>query len=90
MLIKLFGLADVASAISLVLLSWGFRGWVVSFAIVSAIYLSVKGVVFFFDFASLLDLFSAVMIVLVIAGFESVIVYIFVLWLLQKGVRSLL
>lgn len=90
MLVKLFGLGDLLAAVSLVLLNLGFKGFVVYLAIASAIYLGLKGLAFFFDFASFLDILSAVMILLALLGFRSVVFYVFAVWMLQKGIRSLL
>lgn len=89
MFVKLMGLGDLLAAVSLVLLNLDFGGFVVYLAIASAIYLGLKGAIFFFDFASLMDLFSVVIIVMALMGFRSAVIYVFVFWLLQKGVRSL-
>ncbi len=90
MIVKLFGLGDLLGAVSLVLINLGYRGIVVYLAIASALYLFVKGMIFFFDLASFLDIFSAVMIVLALFGFQTVWLYVFAAWLAQKGIRSLL
>ncbi len=91
MIVKLMGLGDLAAASSLVLLNLGVGGFATTLAMASAVYLGIKGIIFFFDFASLMDIFSAIALVLMLFfDFRSAVVYLFVFWLLQKGVRSLL
>ena len=91
MIVKLFGIGDLIAAVSLVLLYLGVDGFVVTFAVASAVYLGLKGAVFLYNFASIMDILSAVVFVLVLFfDFHSSFVYLFVFWLLQKGLRSLL
>ncbi|MFH0752818.1 MAG: hypothetical protein V1914_04465 [archaeon] len=90
MIVKLFGLGDLVAAVSLVLLNLDVGGFAVYLAIASAVYLILKGLIFFFDLASFLDILSAVMIVLALFGFRSMWLYVFAAWLLQKAVRSYL
>jgi len=90
MIVILFGLADILAGLSLALVNFGVGGVMVYLALASAAYLLVKGVVFFFDFASFLDLVSALMIILALFGFRTLWAYVFAAWLLQKGIRSLM
>jgi len=90
MIVKLLGIADLVAAVSMTLLNLNVKGFVITFSIASAIYLGIKGVIFFYDFASLMDIVSAVIFVLMLYfSFRSAVVYLFVLLLLQKGLRSL-
>jgi len=88
MIVKLFGVGDILAAWTLVMLNLGYRGIWVYLAVMSIVYLLVKGVIFFFDFASILDLFSAFMMVLALGSFMTFWMYVFAAWLLQKGIRS--
>ena len=91
MLVKLFGIGDLIAASSIVMLNLDLKGFAITLGVISVIYLGLKGIIFLYDFASLMDIFSAIVIVLMIVyDFSSVALYLFAFWLLQKGVRSLL
>lgn len=90
MIVKLLGLGDLVAGASLVFLNLGFKGAFVYVAIASALYLGLKGIMFFStDFASFVDGLSVMVIVAVIFGFSSAWTYLFAVWLFQKGLRSL-
>ena len=80
------GLADVLAAASLMLLRWNL---VKPLAYVCLAYLVIKSFRYFKDFASTLDLLAAITIGAALMGYYGIFSYIMVLWLLQKGVRSL-
>lgn len=85
MIVKLFGLLDILAGISLFLLKFGFLKY---FALVLAIYLIVKGVMFF-GFPGVMDIFSGIVIIIAIFSVFNVVYYIFIIWLVQKGLISL-
>jgi len=80
----LFGLLDILSAIVLVVLYYKVFG----FAVIFAIYLMVKMFIFF-DLVSFIDFLAGVSIILAIFGFQTIALWIFAIWLLQKGAFSL-
>ena len=86
MLVKLFGILDIIAGLSLIYLSLG-NGALVTFSVV---YLILKGLLFFGGIVSLIDIASGIFI-----GFSSIgnihfIGWFFVIWLIQKGLVSLL
>ncbi len=87
MIVKVLGVLDIAAA--LVMVGLGF--WDLKIAgLVLAAMLGLKALVFISEkFASLLDLGAVVFLVLAAFGYHNVITYLFALWLLQKGIRSL-
>lgn len=85
MIVKLFGILDILAGISLFLLKFGIGKY---FALVLAIYLIIKGI-FFFGFASALDILSAAVIIIAVISSFNFIYFIFVAWLVQKGLISL-
>ena len=87
MIIKILGLLDIISG---VFLGLGYFGFFKEVALVFAFYLLVKSIIFIKGFASIVDLITAVVFFLVIYGINGAWVWIFVLWLLQKGFISLL
>ena len=85
MIVKLFGLLDILAGISLFLLKFGFLKY---FALVLAIYLIIKGIVFF-GFPGVIDILSGIVIIIAMFGVFNVVYYIFIIWLVQKGLLSL-
>lgn len=86
MLIKILGMLDIAAAVTLLLLRWDM-GQILG--IILGIYLLVKSMYFLTDVSSIVDIGAGIFLILAAIGFYHVITYIFVLWLLQKGVSSL-
>lgn len=85
-----FGILDILSALVLFLLKFGLLS---NLGLVVGIYLFVKGFFFLFggDYLSLLDIFTGLFIFYVlISGNFLLIGYAFMVWLLQKGIFSLL
>ena len=87
MLVKSFGLLDLAAGIILLLLKWNI-GKIAAFIL--AAYLLVKALFYIKNIASIADIISAVAMVLAALGFYHVVFYVLVLWLVQKGFTSLL
>lgn len=86
MLIKILGILDILSAATLLLLRWDI-GHILG--IILGIYLLVKSMYFLTDVSSIVDIGAGIFLILAAIGFYHVITYIFILWLLQKGVSSL-
>ncbi len=87
MLIKIFGIMDIIAAAVLLLLKWDI-GKIAG--IILALYLIAKAVYFMADIASIVDIAAGAFLILAVFGFYHVLTYIFVLWLLQKGVSSVI
>jgi len=86
MIVKLLGLVDLLAALCFLLVQWGVFE---NFAVVIAIILLIKSLIFISDFTSIIDLISALYLFLVIFNIHSAFAFIFVLWLLQKAIFSL-
>ena len=87
MILLLFGLMDILSGIFLGLSYFGFFKEV---SLIFALYLLIKGIIFIKGFASWIDIITAIVFFLVIYGVQGLWVWIFVLWLIQKGFFSFL
>jgi hypothetical protein len=85
MIMYLFGLADLFSAVVLLSLNWGYG---TQFAWFCAAYLVIKAIPFIKDPASIIDIIAAIIIVFAIFGMYGLLSYIAVLWLFQKAVFS--
>jgi len=85
MIIKLFGILDIIAAVILIGLVFSlFKG----VAVVISIYLVIKGLMFF-SVAGVIDILSGILVMVAFFGFYSFFTWIAVLWLFQKGIRSL-
>ncbi len=87
MIVKLFGLIDLFAALIFILVQWDIG---IKWAIIMAIYLIVKSIIFIADIASIIDLITGIYLVLVILGVHSAFSAIFIIWLLQKGFFSII
>lgn len=86
-MIKLLGVIDLLAAIVFILVQWDIG---VKIGVIAAVYLIVKSLIFISDFTSWIDLIAGIYLVLVLLGINSTFSFIFALWLLQKGIFSLL
>lgn len=86
MLLKLFGILDLLSALILISLKFDFG---MSLAWFCVVYLFVKSIIFL-SWISILDLFSGVVIILSIIGWNGIITWIVFFYLLQKAILSIL
>jgi len=80
----LLGVLDLLSALTIILirfLDFNIIGWA------AAIYLFVKGAVFF-SITSLVDIFVGVIIIFAIYGFFGIWTWIAFIWLVQKALFS--
>ena len=85
MLLKLFGILDLLSALVLIFLKFDLG---ISLAWFCVIYLFVKSIIFL-SWISILDMFSAVIIVLFIMGWSGTLTWIIFIYLLQKAIFSI-
>ena len=87
MVVKLFGLMDFLASIAFILISFG---WFKGFAIFMGIYLLLKGIIFFTDIISWVDLICGVYLLLIVWGVGAGLSIVCIVWLLQKAVISFL
>lgn len=86
-LLKFLGLLDILSAVVILILKFGFF---VDFGLLLAIFLALKSIIFIKDVASIIDLITAVFFFLAAIGYYFSFTWIFAVWLLQKGLFSLI
>lgn len=87
MIIKLFGVLDMISALLLILLKYDIG---VTFAYFFAGYLILKGLLFFGGINTLFDFAAGVLLILAAQGIYSLFYWIVIIWLFQKSLISLL
>ena len=85
--LKLMGIMDILSIVSLLLFKYGFIPQI--FLIIAVIYLMIKGILFFRNIASLADFGVAVIFILALFGIYNIITWVAIVWILQKAVFSL-
>ena len=88
MLLKLFSVADIGVAISMILMHFDIVPW--NIGVACAFYLMIKFYMFRGDIASFIDLFVGVYVILLMIGVHTFLTYIFVGYLLQKGLFGLI
>ena len=85
MIVNLFGIMDFFASIAFIMASFG---WFKGFAIFMALYLIIKGIIFFTDIVSWVDLACGVYLFLIIAGVSPILSVLCIIWLLQKAIIS--
>ncbi|MEK6848936.1 MAG: hypothetical protein AABX65_04895 [Nanoarchaeota archaeon] len=85
-MLKLLGALDFAAALFLILAQWNIGLGIAGFL---AMYVVVKSLLFFGNWASFVDLAAGIYMFLVIYDVHSALSLIFALWLLQKSFFSL-
>lgn len=86
MVVKILGAADLLAALSIVLLKFGI---IPTMALVLAIYLIIKGVVFIKNISSIVDIAAGAAMLIAFYGNFNIATWIAAIWLTQKGVMSL-
>jgi hypothetical protein len=86
-MIKFFGIADLLTAIIIVLLQFSIVSWNIAF--IFAAYVIVKGLIFRDSIASYLDIGCGIYMIMMFFGLKIFLAYIVALYLAQKGVVSL-
>jgi hypothetical protein len=84
--VKVLGLVDIVTGFCLILLKFNLLK---QFALIMALLLLIKSLMFLGDFVSFIDIFCVGVIVFAFIGFFGVITWIAVVWLIQKGIFSL-
>jgi len=87
MIVKLLGLIDLLAAVFIILLRFNIGSKI---ALIIALMLLVKSVIFLTSFVSFVDIVSGVFLLLAVYGYYYFFTWIFALWLFQKGMISLL
>ena len=87
LLFKFLGALDILSGIVILLLKFGF---LVDLSVLLAIFLAIKSIIFIKDAASVIDLATAGFFLLAAFGFYFSFTWIFSIWLLQKGLFTLI
>ena len=82
-LFKILGMMDIFSGLLILILKFGFFQ---DIGLIFALYLAVKSMIFIKDFASVIDLVTALFFFLAAVGFYFSFTWIFSIWLLQKGI----
>ena len=85
MIVKLFGILDLVSAIVLFGLQFNFLE---SLAIPMIIYLLVKGVMFIKDPLSIIEIVIALYAIVLLIGIKTHLTYLFIVYLLYKSFIS--
>ncbi|RLE39049.1 hypothetical protein DRJ17_02005 [Candidatus Woesearchaeota archaeon] len=78
---------DLFCAVTIVLLNYGLINKLI--AVGAILYLIVKGFMFRKDISSILDVISGLYMCLLLLGFGSILTFIFVVYLVEKGIISL-
>jgi hypothetical protein len=86
MFVKLMGILDLLAAIFMILLKWNIGS---NIALVIAVLLGIKSIIFFYNWASVVDLITVGFLILAVFGYYFFFSWIFSLWLLQKAFFSL-
>lgn len=87
MIVKLLGLIDLLAAVFIILLKFHIGE---NIAVIIAIILLIKSIIFLTSFISLIDILAGVFLLLAAYGHYYFFTWIFALWLLQKAFFSLL
>lgn len=88
MIVKLLGIADLLTVIVMLFLHYAVLPW--NFGVAAAVYLMIKFYMFRGDIASFIDLFVGVYIILLMLDVKSFFTFIFVIYLGQKAILSLI
>ena len=87
MIIKLLGVADLLSAVAVVLLHYHVLAWKIG--IVFVFYLLIKGWLFRQDINSVMDILCGIYMFVILFGFTTVVSWVVAIYLFQKAVFSL-
>ncbi|MFH1210720.1 MAG: hypothetical protein V1645_02275 [archaeon] len=86
MVIKLLGIMDLLTALSIILLRFG-AAKTMAFAL--GIYLIIKGIIFIKSVPSMLDIAAGIIVLIAFYGYFNILTWIAAIWLTQKGVISI-
>ncbi|HII29956.1 hypothetical protein COT48_02570 [Candidatus Woesearchaeota archaeon CG08_land_8_20_14_0_20_47_9] len=86
-ILKLMGLMDLFATIVMLLIHYNVLGWRLPLSL--GMYLIFKGIGFWGDFASMVDLAAGIYMIAMIFGLRTFLVFVFVGFLFQKTLFSL-
>jgi len=86
MLVKIYGLLDLALGLSLLLSYFNLVPFV---TLIFALPILIKAIYYIKDPSSIVDVVAIVFTVLAFLGYFSIFTFVFAFWFLQKGFRSL-
>ncbi len=86
--LKLLGFLDLLSIIVLLLFKYNFVSKFV--LLIALFYILGKAIIFFRDFASLVDFGVVIVFALALYGIYGIITWLAVIWILQKSIFSFL
>lgn len=88
MVVKLFGVADLLTAIVILLMHYDiFSSWRIGLIFVG--YLVIKGLMFRSDFNSIIDIMCGIYMFVMLFGFTSIVTWAVVIYIFQKAIFSL-
>jgi hypothetical protein len=87
MVVKLLGVADLLSAIAVVLLHYDILSWRIGLIFVA--YLMIKGWLFREDINSVMDILCGIYMFVMLFGFTTIVSWVIAIYLFQKSVFSL-
>lgn len=85
--VKILGIVDLLAGLSLILLKFNLLK---QFALIVGLVLLIKSLMFLGNIASFIDIIAVAVIVLAFFGVYGIVSWISVVWLVQKGLFSLL
>lgn len=85
--IKILGMMDIITA--LIFIGYHYEIFSLKIAVYAMIYIITKFMIFPKDIASVIDILSSVLIIFMMFGVKTNLVWIAVLYFLQKGLMSL-
>jgi len=86
-MLKLLGMLDLSIALFFILVQWDIG---LGIATVLGILFLIKSLIFIYDWTSVIDVLSGIYLFFVIYDVHASLSLIFILWLLQKAVFSLI
>jgi len=86
-MLKLLGMLDLSVALFFILAQWDIG---LGIATVLGVIFLIKSLIFITDWVSVIDIFSGVYLFFVIYDVHSSLSLIFIIWLMQKGIFSLI
>jgi hypothetical protein len=87
MFVKMLGVADLLSAVIVILLHYDFLGW--RWALAVAAYLLIKGWLFRESIVSIIDLLCGIYVFVMMFGLTTVVSWVVAVYLFQKACFSL-
>ena len=86
---KMLGIADLLTVLVIILMHFDIlTGWRIGF--VFSAYLIIKGALFIIDINSVLDICCGIYLFIMLFGFTTILTWVVVVYLAQKGIWSLL